>query len=431
MKGMSTFKIVLLSVFGLGALIGVVVFATYRGDTSQATGPVVVWGFLPKASIDVYAKEMGFEQNKNFTFTYVEKNIATFEEEFVRALADGQSPDLVIMREDMLALQKSRLLEIPFASYKERDFKNNFIESTEFLLTGTGMLGLPLYADPLVMYWNRSLFTNALVPIPPQYWDEFLTLPNKLTKKDTAGTVTQSTIALGEWRNITNAKEILSNLLIQGGTSIVSTPRTGAPYSTLMFEVDQTSPAFNVLNFYTQFANPVTAQYSWNRSLPASESYFTLGNLAVYLGLASELPTLRAKNPNLNFDVAFIPQPRQAQGSVVFSHIYSLVIPKQAKNVAGAFQVMSLMTASAGASVLEAYTNLPPVRRALLANTPEDPYKAVFYRSAIQSATWLDPNRKETQTIFQNMIESITSGRQRVTDALRRADSEIKVLLGQ
>ncbi|MCX6703490.1 MAG: extracellular solute-binding protein [Candidatus Zambryskibacteria bacterium] len=426
---MSPFKMILLGVFGFGALVGVVVFATYRGGSSQATGPVVVWGFLPENSMNLYAKEMGFEQNKQFSFVYVEKDPQTFESDFVKALADGQSPDIVIMREDMLALQKSRLLVIPYTSYKERDFKNSFVESTEFLLSDTGLYGLPLYADPLVMYWNRTLYTNASLSVAPKYWDEFLTLPNKLTKKDNTGTVTQSAIALGEWKNITHAKEILANLLLQGGTSIVSTLRNGESYSTLMFESNQVSPAYNVLNFYTQFANPVTAQYSWNRSLPSSQNQFILGDLASYLGLASEVSVLRAKNPNLNFDIALSPQPRQSEKTLVFSHVYSLVIPKQAKNVAGAFQVISLLASEAGAKVLESYTNLPPVRRGLLSDTPSDPYKAVFYQSAIQSTTWPDPDRKETNTIFQNMIESITSGRLRITDALRRADEEVKVLL--
>ncbi len=428
---MSTFKIVLLTVFGFGALLGVIVFATYRGSDGQATGPVVMWGFIPKEYMDLYAKEMGFENNKQFTFTYVEKTKETFENDFVKALADGNSPDIVMLREDMLASQKGRLLVIPFASYKERDFKNNFIESTEYLIGKDGFYGFPLYADPLVMYWNRTLFTNASVPLPPKYWDEFLLLPSKLTKKDSTGTIAASAVALGEWRNITHAKEILGNLLLQGGTTIITTPRVDKPYSTLMYEYDQVSPAYNVINFYTQFANPVTTQYSWNRSLPQSQNYFLLGNLATYFGFASELPVLRAKNPNLNFDVALAPQPRQANKVVVFNHIYSLSIPKQAKNVTGAFAVMSLMSAEAGAKILESYTNLPSTRRGLLVDTPNDPYKAIFYQSAIQSATWVDPDRVSTNTTFQTMVESITSGRSRITDALRKADEELKVLIGQ
>lgn len=426
---MSTFKIILLTVFGFGALVGVIVFATYRGDTSQATGPVVMWGFIPKATMTAYVKSLGFENNKQFDFIYEEKNIDTFESDFVKALADGNSPDIIMLRQDMLASQKNRLILIPFTSYKERDFKNNFIDSTEFLIGETGFYGLPLYADPLVMYWNRTLFANEALVVPPRYWDEFLTLPAKLTKKDLSGTVTTSAISFGEWRNVTWSKEVLSNLLLQGGTSIVTTPRIGRPYTTLMYEVDGVASSFNVVNFYTQFANPVSAQYSWNRSLPQSQNYFLMGNLATYFGLASDLPVLRARNPNLNFDVALSPQPRQASKAVVFSHIYGLSIPKQAKNVAGAFQVLSLMTSEAGAQTLELYTNLPPVRRSLLASAPSDPYKAVFYQSAIQSATWVDPNKQETNTVFQVMIESITSGRMRVTDAIRKADSEIKALL--
>jgi ABC-type glycerol-3-phosphate transport system substrate-binding protein len=425
---MSTFKIILLSIFGIGAVLGVIIFASYKGSGSSSTGPVVMWGFIPQSSFNIFAKEIGLDTSKQFTFTYVEKNPASFEADFEKALADGNGPDIIMLREDMLQAQKNRLFVIPYANYPERDFKTNFIQSTELFLGSMGTYALPLYVDPLVMYWNRTLFTNAALSVPPHYWDEFLTLPQKLTKKSISGNITQSLIALGEWKNITNAKEIISNLLIQGGNDIVYQPRTGAGQSLLIGSIESGIPSDGAVNFYTQFANPVTAQYSWNRSLPNSTQYFLLGNLATYIGFASELPEIRAKNPNLNFDVTLVPQPRQSERNIVYAHIYGLAISKQSKNVPGAFLAINTLTSESSEKTLESYTNLPSPRRKLLGITPSDPYKTVFYQSAIQSVTWPDPNRKATSNMFQNMIESITAGRMRVSEAIQKADSELQAL---
>ena len=57
----------------------------------------------------------------------------------------------------------------------ERDFKNTYIEEGELYLAANGILGLPITVDPMVMYWNRDIFSSAAIAAPPSYWDEFLT----------------------------------------------------------------------------------------------------------------------------------------------------------------------------------------------------------------------------------------------------------------
>ena len=74
-------------------------------------------------------------------------------------------------------------------------------------------------------------------------------------------------------------------------------------------------------------------------------------------------------------------------------------------------------------------TNLPPVSRNLLAQKPLDPYMEVFYNSTLVARGWLDPNPQETDLIFKEMIESIISGREKVSNAVQRADSELRLLV--
>ena len=50
-------------------------------------------------------------------------------------------------------------------------------------------------------------------------------------------------------------------------------------------------------------------------------------------------------------------------------------------------------------------------------------------QSAIITHAWLEPDATGVDTIFQNMIESISSGRSRLSDAIDDADRELENLL--
>ena len=190
----------------------------------------------------------------------------------------------------------------------------------------------------------------------------------------------------------------------------------------------ETGTIEEAVNFFTQFSNPSKSVYTWNRSLPNSVDFFTSNDLAIYLGYASEIDNLRRKNPNLNFDVATIPQADTGR-RVTFGKITSLVIAKNSLKIGSAFNVINAMTGDSLLAEISRLVELPPTSRALLAQKPLNPYSEVFYDSALISKAWLDPNPAGTNIVFQNMIESIVSGRERVGNAINRAVSEMKQLI--
>jgi ABC-type glycerol-3-phosphate transport system substrate-binding protein len=158
---------------------------------------------------------------------------------------------------------------------------------------------------------------------------------------------------------------------------------------------------------------------------------FLGGNLAMYLGFASEIFSIQDKNSNLNFDVTYVPQTRDTNKKTVFGHMYSMSITKQSKNPPSAFQAITALTEVKALEALGNITNLPPVRRDMLARRPTDAYRAVFYNSALMSKTWIDPEPQESSQTFRDMIESITSGKQRVSYAIQRATQELGAQLKQ
>ncbi len=422
---MSNFKIALTAIFAICIVVAIGIFALSRTSTA-GTANLVVWGTLDTEVFTVAYKNSSLSSSKLIRISYVKKSPATFDQEFVEALANGTGPDMVMLRDDSVYKNSGKLFVIPYANYSERSFKDTFIEEGEMFLSPNGIVAVPFQVDPLVMYWNRDMFGNSLIPQPPKYWDEMYPLIGKMTRKDASGNVLQSALAFGEWNNVTNAKEIVAGLLLQAGTPITSRGTNGTVNSVLNLSFGlPIAPSQSALSFYTQFSNPTSPNYTWNRSLPSSFNLFLSGNLAMYFGFASEIGSIQQKNANLNFDVTYMPQIRDNAKKITFGHIYALAIVKQSKQIVAAFTAIGSLSGTASLKATEAVTNLPPVRRDLLTATPADAFREVFYNSALLAHSWIDPNAAVSSNIFRDMIESVTSGRARLTEALDTANSQI------
>ncbi len=325
---------------------------------------------------------------------------------------------------------ESKLYPIGFDTYAERTYRDTYIEGAEAFLTQSSVLAFPVAVDPLVLYWNRTLFTNARIAQPPRYWDELLDFGQRLTIKDNSFNITQSVAGLGEYRNVTNAKEILATLLMQAGDPI-STRDAGNEVSYVLgnrFGLPE-APADSALRFYTEFANPVKSAYSWNRSLPTTRDFFLKGSLALYVGFGSELLDLQRRNPNLNFDMTAIPQVRESTLATTFGNIYALALIKQSKNLGGAYAAVTDLTDSTAAPLWAQDANLSPVRRDLLAETPTDPYKAILYKEALIARGFLDPDALKSGDVFATMVDDILFNRSSIHESVSTANAKLQNLL--
>src|SRR3989344_3233945 len=421
---MSKFQIILLCFFGFFMILAVLIFAIYKGGGSTQAD-ITIWGDLPAEDFSMMLNSTASVRGSNINMNYVEKSTDTLDEEFTEALAQGGGPDLLITTQDKFLQQKSKLIAIPYQSVSERDFKQTFIEEGELFLTGEGIYALPLLVDPLVLYHNRDHNSSAGNAKPIAYWDEIYSAATKLTKRDAAGNITQSTIALGETRNIPHAKDILSLLFLQAGTPITGFIGTELR-SVLSYNFDlPVMPGEAALDFYTQFSNPAKPYYSWNRTLPLAQNHFTSGDSAYYIGYASELKTLRGKNPTLNFGVSAVPQSRVSGRKTTYGKLYAVAMSRGTANIAGAFEAARLLASRAIAGPLAQIMILPPARRDLLSQKQSDSILPVFYDSALQARGWLDPEYDATRIIFNKMIDDVIPGRSRHIEAVNAADREL------
>lgn len=430
---MKTFQTVLLVIFGFFIVAGVIAIASFGKFSSFGNEEIpaegVIWGTLDQNMAQDVIDLFNQDNDNILAVTYQQFSEEEFDTELTEALAEDRGPDMVIVTNDRLLKHEKKLYAVPFESLSERTFRDTFIQGAEMYIGQTGILALPIFVDPLVMYWNRTLFNTAGIAKPPRLWEEVTALVPKLTKSDTSFNITQSAVALGEHRNVLHATEILATMIMQAGNPIVI--RSGEKFQSIMSDrLDlPENPADAAVRFYTEFGNPVKPSYSWNRSLPLSKDAFIRGDVAMYFGFGSELFDIQEQNPNLNFDVTRMPQVRDAVDTSTFGTVYAIAVLNQSKKKPNAFRAATVLAGSIAAQLWVDAFVLPPARRDMLARTPTDPYKAVFYQDALISRGFYNADPVETDTIFSLLIEDVTSGRMPVSQAVSQADGRMDRLL--
>ncbi len=396
-----------------------------KNSTEQlASEPVVLWGTLPKLTIEEILKRAQDDAGEESAITYVEKSAETFEADLIDALASDKGPDLVLVSHPTLLKQRDKILPIPYTYLPERTFKDSFIEASEVMLSSEGSLGLPFFSDPIIMYWNRDMFTKAGIPSAPATWLEVQLLPERLTKLDSNGNINESAVALGGVTNVAHFKEILSAQIMQTGNQIISLS-AGVP-DVVLGKLDGADSA---LRYYTEFANPSLPKYSWNSAKRNSLDEFVSGKLGVYFGFASELGTIRERNPHLNFDVATFPQVSSGERRLTFTNVYSFAVLRNSPVPDSATAVAYRLSLGKTAPIASAVLELPPARRDLLNVTPENAFLTLFYSSAVIGKTWFDPNAVASRNIFADMIESVMIGKSSPDTAVTSADTRLRDLL--
>lgn len=432
---MSLFQIITIGVFIFFIVFAVLVFSgiipLFGTSPDGVGGTVTMWGTLPASSLDGSIAELNIQNEGVFTLNYVEKSEDTFDAEIVEAIASNRAPDLILLPQDLIVRQENKVIPISYDSLSVRDFKNTFIEEGELYLSAQGILALPFSVDPLVLYWNRDIFNEKVVSQPPELWDQLLVLAPAFTVKDEGLNVRQSAVALGEFGNVSHSKDILSLLILQAGNPMVERSESG-----LTAVLDErrglvTKPAESAVRFYTGFSNPSKPIYTWNRSLPESKDLFASGNLAVYIGYASERSEIIAQSPNLNFDVALVPQARDSKTKTTLGKMTGIATLRSSRNPQTALYVAGILSGNSFLDLFSQESGLPPARRDLLLRRTTGSVGQTLYGSALIARGWLDPSPSQTQLIFKTLIENVTSGRTSEEGAVSRANGELNRLLAR
>ncbi|MBP9760375.1 MAG: extracellular solute-binding protein [Candidatus Pacebacteria bacterium] len=421
----SIFQFALLGIFVVLAVGGVALLAMYKTKTSNViTYPITIWGptFMGE-DVPTMLRDLEEKDQKFSKITYVAKNPFTLYGDILEAIATGKAPDLVVLDQSSLLSLKNKLQPVPYTSYPLRTYRDTFVEGAEVFAQPEGIYAFPFAVDPIILYWNRDLFTNAGIAQVPQDWDTFVKLVPTLSKIVGGADLVQSAIAFGEYENVLHAKEIMSALLLQTGTTI--TQYDGQEYKSTL----KGSSGELALTFYTDFSNPIKNVYSWNKTFDRSREAFAANKVAMYAGFASELSILPQINPNLNFDITLFPQSISHTNQVTYGKFYGIALLSSSPYKNRAYEVVQLLSSKLATADWQKATLLPSTRRDSLVEDPNSPYSHTMVRSAIIARSWLEPGRNDTDNLFRQLINDVVTGKGSPSTSLGRVHDEMDVLL--
>jgi len=426
------FEIVMIVVFGGMLILSLILLSTFEPKPEEGTvdlgGTISIWGTLPAVTVDGILRGLSEENDGFRAVTYRHIQPEDFDREFVDALADQVPPDLLLVSHERLVKHRNRLQPIPYDLFPERDFRTSYIDGAAIFALSDGLYGLPIAVDPIVMYWNRDMFSTNGFLTPPTTWEEIVsdTVP-KLTERDFNRVIQRSAIAMGEYSNVKNAFPVISMLMIQGGSALVTEKNSKYKISLNdSFSSTVKNPFTSAMTFYTNFSNVNNTLYSWNRTLDLDRDMFLREDLASYFGYGSEGRDIEIKNPNLSFDIAEVPQGASATVKRTYGKFYGLMIPRAAKNQNGAFTVMQTLGSVENTKILSDSYNMAPVYRNSLQVGSNDFYGRVIYQSAFNARGWLNPDMDRVGPVFTKVLEDVSSNRKDAASAVNDASVRLQ-----
>lgn len=418
------FQIVLLSTFTFLAILAIILVKGFQPSVKEGAAAygerVVVWGSIDSAIMSDVMNQITIDDPDFNAVQYVYVDERSFDEELVNAIAEGRSPDLVVLRSDALVKHRAKLLPIPYDTISERSFRDSYVDGADIFMLEEGVYALPFAVDPLVMYWNRDMFSSNGLAQPPASWEALVTndVPS-LTIRDTSRNILQSAVAMGEYRNVVNAKAILMSLIMQSGSSMVSEDSRGYNVKIDKALVDNARPPMDAaLQFYIDFSNSASPLYTWNRVQPSDKNAFISEDLAIYFGLGSEAKNIADKNPNLNFDLSSMPQGAAATVRRTYGDFYGFAIPNAAYNKQGAYTAANKLGSAQYSQLFTSLLGMASPYRSVITAGEKSPYRQIILQSALIAKSWLDPDKEASDQIFSEMVEDVVSNRTRISNAV-------------
>ncbi len=349
-----------------------------------------------------------------------------YERTLLDALAAGKGPDIFMLRSRALPRDINKVVAVPAAKFSILGLRNLFPQVVEQDFTSNGAIyALPLSIDTLALYYNQERFDAAAIVSPPVTWEEFDGLIPKLLKKDENGNITRAAAAIGgSMDSIAVAPDLLSLFMLQADVKMVADNFSRAEFATPAGE--------EVLSSYVAFSDPESSVYAWNDSLGDSVDAFAERRASMMFGYASAANRLLAKNPFLNFAVAPVPQPAEAERVISYPDYWGYAVSRQSKkqNLSWDF-ILTLTTVKNNAKSFVETTGRPPALRSLIDEKTNDPALSVFAKQALTARSWAQADPAGVSAAFDEAIKSVVSGSATVRAALDKAEREVTNLMGR
>jgi len=378
---------------------------------------LVVWGFDKR---EVFSEIFNnYKKLKpNVRIRYFQKSYSNYEKDLIDALASGKGPDVFFIKNTWLLKHKNKLAPMPQDLASFRDIKDAFVDVVlEDFSLKQKIYALPLSVDTLALYWNKDLFNNASIALPPKTWLEVEAATPRLTRTDVSGKIIQSAISMGTFSNIDNASKIILTLMLQKKENLFDLERK-------RFFFDKNVE--NVLDFYLQFSNPFSYYYTWNDEMHWSIDNFSENASAMMIDFFYQKKVIQEKSPFLNFSIA--PLPQFSDKKLTLASYWGLATSITSKHPYLAWDLILYLVNNPSAEIYLKKTKKPPALRFLVNKYLNDPEIGVFCQQSLYAKSFPTKDEKELDNLMKEMIESLIKKKKSERDALEEFRKKIEKL---
>ncbi|HEX3096030.1 MAG TPA: extracellular solute-binding protein [Patescibacteria group bacterium] len=395
-------------------------------------GPVVLNIWKPFVDSDKMQSIISAYQTKhpNVTINYTKKNIDNYEPDLLNALAAGNGPDIYSVGNTWVPRYMDKIVPAPDKTFIVKDYKDTFVDPmVSDLIRDNKIYGTAMWVDSLGLYYNKDLMGTAGIATPPKTWDELAADTRKIVRQDSTGYFSRSGPAMGTNKNVNRGQDIIYLLMLQAGvvpwTSDGSSPSFA---NEIIKNGNNLNPGQQAVSFYTSFSNPSSANYSWNQDSDYSIDAFANGRAAFLYGYSYTRAQINSKAPNLNYDVAPVPQNNLNDPTVNYSNYFAEVVSKQSKNQAVAWDFLKFATSKDALAGYYKTDKEPSSRRDLIEIQSSDPDIGVFAHANLTGKTFYKVDETKFDALIGDMIDNVVLRGQSIDQALSRAQSQASTL---
>jgi len=453
-------------VFGL---IGVVVLAIViflvvalsGGNKKAVDNTLTIWSPFDEADTFNKISEQFLTDNPaiKLSYKYVQATDAKdYEARVVDAIANGNGPDIWLIRTDWLAKHQAKL--VPSTSYvtwskgksdeaaAAEDFFGKAIADQN--IRGGHLYGFPLSVDSLALYINTKVLADAAGALSlsgsadvdkladaPATWTDVVTWDHLLTKKDSKGNITTAGIALGTTGNTYAPVDVFNAMLSQyGGSLFTDDEKSVALHLAKVVNGQSQTPGAQALTLFSSFAKPADPNYSWNATLGDPVNAFVDNKLAMMIGYSSLSQGIHKANKDFDA-VKIVPLPQVDDPAVTGKRIdaanyWTLAVSKFSNKPATAWDYLKALGA-AGFQKYGALTGKPSlaqVQDAPVKLTPGSLGETDLFAQQVSFAPAVfKPEWQATDQIVQDMLNQALLANQTPQAAVDSAAERLKALL--
>jgi ABC-type glycerol-3-phosphate transport system substrate-binding protein len=440
------------------AIIIITLVLTFRTNVGKKstfpTEPVTLNYWRIRDEKDSFAQMFAEYQkvHSNVTVNYVIKDPATYENDLVNAIAAGSGPDIFMIKNDWTNRRKANIAPISADVMKTSDYKNTFADvATSDFVQDDQVYAIPYSIETIGLFANPKILNDAqaranktnqptiagldksvseIIGQGPKNWDELVAEAQFVTQKS-GDQINLSTIAMGTSNNIANASDILSMLMIQNGTKMVSDDKTLPTFNQPQKKSDGTTvnPGTLALDFYTSFAKPSKTTYSWNTTTPQALDAFIQGKVSMIFGDFDTAQILSKEHADLEFKLITMPQVKGVADKTYYADYWGETVNKNTKYPNVAWDLIKFIATNDKAQkIFEKSIQRPPsLKSATQTLSAGSDWHNIFADQVENAKTWYKgTNPQKVDEEFNNMINLVATGGQQPQTAIDTTAENIK-----